>query len=264
MPPTHQHVRHSARLQANARVHLKAMNLPAPFIPSSEGQSNASSESSVPRLAIQWQSESALTDVLVNYLTTHPADCRIRIHFYSDCKKAMSPVDDRPSGLDKGQICTVITKVIFTGHPKYGQAYVHNQKKFCNAVSNRITNLRSKYKRLKTRFSDMGTGVMLLDGMATNNLLDAVLVELPWYMELNAIWHSNLSMVAKTCLSKPGIDHAGAFYSLVQPCGAGPSAGAHNTPPPTTQPPGVPSAVHLYGDPPINPQLCAPAPLPPW
>ncbi|KAG2064936.1 hypothetical protein BDR04DRAFT_1177093, partial [Suillus decipiens] len=88
----------------------------------------------------------------------------------------------------------------------------------------------------------------------------AVLVELPWYMELNAIWHSNPSMVAKTCSSKPGIDHAGAFYLLVQPHGAGPSAGAHNTSPPTTQPPGVPSAVHLYGDPPINPQLHAPAP----
>jgi len=81
------------------------------------------------------------------------------------------------------------------------------------------------------------------------DLLDVVLVELPWYMELNAIWHSNPSMVEKTCPSKPGIDHAGAFYLLIQPHGAGPSAGAHNMPPPITQPPGVPSAVHPYGIP---------------
>ncbi|KAG2068237.1 hypothetical protein BDR04DRAFT_1158052 [Suillus decipiens] len=170
----------------------------------------------------------------------------------------MSPVNDQPLSSDKGQICTVIAKVIFTGHPKYGQAYVHNQKKFHDAVSNCIT--KSKYKRLKTQFSDMGAGVMPLDGMATNNLLDAVLVEFPWSMELDAIWHSNPSMAAKTCSSKPGVDHAGAFYSLVQPCGAGLSTGAHNTPPPTTQPPGVPSAVHPYSNPPISPQLHAPAP----
>jgi len=43
-------------------------------------------------------------------------------------------------------------------------------------------------------------------------------------MELDAIWHSNPSMAAKVHSSRPGVDHAGNFYSLVQPHGgAGPS-----------------------------------------
>ncbi|KAG1748481.1 uncharacterized protein EDB91DRAFT_1245178 [Suillus paluster] len=261
MPPAHQRVCHSARLQADTRVHSKVMDPPAPSIPSSEGHSTSISESPGPRLTIQWQSESALTDVLVNYLTAHPADCRIL--FYSNGKKAMSPVDDQPSGLDKGQICTVIAKVIFTSHPKYDQAYQHNQKKFHNAVSNCIT--KSKYKKLKAQFSETGTGVMPLDGTASKNLLDSVLVELPWYMELDAIWHANPSMAAKTHSSKPGIDHAAALYSLIQLHGAGPLIGAHNMPPPAAYPPGVPPAAHPYGDPPVDPQLCqaAPAPAPP-
>lgn len=53
--------------------------------------------------------------------------------------------------------------------------------------------------------------------------VDAALLELPWYTELDAIWHSNPSMAAKTHSSRPGIDHAGALYSLVGPhAGAGP------------------------------------------
>ncbi|KAG2066394.1 hypothetical protein BDR04DRAFT_1160271 [Suillus decipiens] len=72
-------------------------------------------------------------------------------------------------------------------------------------------------------------------------------------------------MAAKTHSSKPGIDHAGALYSLIQLHGAGPLIGAHNMPPPTTHPPGVPLVVHPYGDPPLNPQLhqVAPATAPP-
>ncbi|KAG2358587.1 hypothetical protein BDR07DRAFT_1489255 [Suillus spraguei] len=256
MPPTRQHVRHSARLRADARVH--SMDPPAPFAPSS-GKSKHPSDSSGPRLTIQWHNENTLTDVLVNYLMSHPADCRVL--FYSKGKKVMSPINDSPSGLDKGQICSIITKVVFTDHPKYGHAYQENQKKFRDAINNRINNLRTKYKKLKARFSDTGAGVMLLDGTVTNNLLDAVLLEFPWYMELNGIWHSNPSMTAKTHLSKPGvdypheihlyysyIDHVGAFHSLVQlRGGAGPptsfgtspspsttsSTNAHDAPPPT-------------------------------
>ncbi|KAG2343724.1 hypothetical protein BDR05DRAFT_948131 [Suillus weaverae] len=109
----------------------------------------------------------------------------------------------------------------------------------------------------------MGTGVMLLDGMASKNLLDSVLVELPWYTELDAIWHANPSMAAKTHLSNPSIDHAAALYSLIQLHGAGPLIGAHNTPPPAAHLPGVPPVVHSYGDPPIDLQLHQVAPPPP-
>ncbi|KAG1874056.1 hypothetical protein C8R48DRAFT_769440 [Suillus tomentosus] len=42
------------------------------------------------------------------------------------------------------------------------------------------------------------------------NLLDAALLELPWYTELDSIWHSNLSMATVTHFLKPGVDHTGA------------------------------------------------------
>ncbi|KAG2066414.1 hypothetical protein BDR04DRAFT_1121194 [Suillus decipiens] len=139
----------------------------------------------------------------------------------------MTPVDDWPLGSDKGQICTIIAKAIFIGHPKYGQAYQHNQRKFHNVVSNHITN-------------ETGAGVMPLDGMASKNLL-----------ELDA----NPLMAAKTHLSKPGVDYAGTLYSLIQLHGAGPLIGAYNMPPPTTHPPGVSPVVHPYSDPPLDPPL---------
>lgn len=93
-------------------------------------------EQSGPRLTIQWHHDRALTDTLVNYLTTHPANCWIL--FYSDGKKAMAAVDDGPSGSDKGQIYSILTKLIFTNHVKYGPAYSVNPKKFRDAVCNRI------------------------------------------------------------------------------------------------------------------------------
>ncbi|KAG1823691.1 uncharacterized protein BJ212DRAFT_1296262 [Suillus subaureus] len=136
----------------------------------------------------------------------------------------MAAADDGPSGSDKGQIYSVITKLIFTDHIKYGPAYLVNPKKFCNAVCNHIGTLRGKYKKIKATFSSTGAGVMPAEGTPAKNLLDAALQELPWYTELDAIWHSNLSMATKVHSSRPGTDHAGAFYSLIQPHGgAGPS-----------------------------------------
>ncbi|KAG1798541.1 uncharacterized protein HD556DRAFT_1525575 [Suillus plorans] len=140
----------------------------------------------------------------------------------------MAAVDDHPSGSDKGQIYQNIAKLLFAGHPKYGAAYTINPKKFRDAVGNRIG--RGKYKKLKATFSSTGAGVMPAEGTQAKNLLDAALSELPWYTELDAIWHSNLSMAAVTHSSKPGVDHASALYSLVQSRGgAGPPTHFGNT-----------------------------------
>ncbi|KAG1728469.1 hypothetical protein EDD22DRAFT_1015896 [Suillus occidentalis] len=196
MPPSRQRVRHSACLKANPLVHLlrtmdnEGSNIRGPAKPPQDH---------VPRLTIQWQSDRALTDILVNHLTMHPADCRVLC--YSDGKKAMSTVDDGASGLDKGQVYTTLAKLIFTDHPSP----------------------RGKYKKLKATFSSTGTGVMPDGGMQMKNLLDAALIELPWYTELDAIWHANPSMAAKTHSSKPGVNHAGTLFSLVKlHDGAGP------------------------------------------
>lgn len=131
MPPARrERARRSARLKSDDPLHSRAMDYEA-----SQGLPKPP-ETSTPRLAIQWQSDRSLTDTLVNYLTTHSADCRIL--FYSDGKRVMAAADDNPSGSDKGQIHQNIAKLLFASHPKYGAAYTINPKKFRDAVGNRI------------------------------------------------------------------------------------------------------------------------------
>ncbi|KAG1785528.1 uncharacterized protein HD556DRAFT_1450660 [Suillus plorans] len=220
-------------------------------------------ESTGPRFTVQWHNDHGLTDVLVNYLSTHPADCRIL--FYSDGKKSMAATGaDSPLGSDR-QIYGGLAKIIFTDHPKYGAAYSSNPKKFCDAVGSHITTqvlfLRNKYKKVKASFGSTGAGVMPTEGSQAKNLLDAALLELLWYKDLDTIWHSNPSMAATTHSSKPGVDHAGALYSLVQSnSGAGSSTyfGATQQPlhPPNIQP-SHPSNIQLLHP----PNLSYPVPL---
>ncbi|KAG2047484.1 hypothetical protein BDR06DRAFT_1030843 [Suillus hirtellus] len=152
---------------------------------------------------------------------------------------------DSPLGSDKGQIYGGLAKIIFTDHPKYGAAYSSNPKKFRNAVGSRITtqvlSLRNKYKKVKASFGSTGAGVMPTEGSQAKNLLDAALLELPWYKDLDTIWHSNPSMAMTTHSSKPGVDHTSALYSLVQSnSGAGSStyfgATQQSSHPPNVQP----------------------------
>ncbi|KAG1884366.1 hypothetical protein F4604DRAFT_1919541 [Suillus subluteus] len=193
-----------------------------PRASTSEGQFNSPAVAPGPKMSIQWQSETALTDALVNYLTTHSPECRIL--FYSEGKKKMVDADDNPMSKDKGDVHGAIAKLLFANHIKYGAVYDQNQKKFRNSVSNQISALRTKYKKHKTRFNATGTGVMPLDGQSVQNLLELIHADFLWYSDLDSIWHNNPSMVAKTYLSQPGVDHAAALYSLVQPHGrAGPS-----------------------------------------
>ncbi|KAG1900548.1 uncharacterized protein F5891DRAFT_980143 [Suillus fuscotomentosus] len=68
--------------------------------------------------------------------------------------------------------------------------------------------LRNKYKKVKASFGSTGAGVMPNEGSQAKNLLDTALLELPWYKDLDTIWHSNPLMAMTTHSSKPGIDHA--------------------------------------------------------
>ncbi|KAG1719561.1 uncharacterized protein EDB91DRAFT_1089266 [Suillus paluster] len=194
------------------------------------------------------------------------------ILFYSNGKKKMSPIDDGPSGRDKGDIHGVIAHLIFANHIKYGPAYHHNLEEI---------SLRTRYKKNKSQFTATGTGIVPLDGASAQNLLEKVHVDLPWYSDLDAIWHSNPSMAAKTHLSKPGLDHAGALYSLIRPHGgAGPSmhfgatVGAGSSmsfstpaqsslPPSPAYPPGTQPSPNAYPPPsthlpPTSPTFCSP------
>ncbi|KAG2156763.1 uncharacterized protein EDB93DRAFT_1246953 [Suillus bovinus] len=121
---------------------------------------------------------------------------------------------DSPLGSDKGKIYGGLTKIIFTDHPKYGATYLSNPKKFCDAIGSCINIFRNKYKKVKVMFGSTGAGVMPAEGSQAKNLMDVAILELPWYKDLDTIWHSNLSMAATTHSSKPGVDHAGALYTL--------------------------------------------------
>ncbi|KAG1823812.1 uncharacterized protein BJ212DRAFT_1296354 [Suillus subaureus] len=59
----------------------------------------------------------------------------------------MVAADGSSSGSGKGQIYSVIAKLVFMDHIKYGPAYSVNPKKFRNAVCNHIRILRGKYKK---------------------------------------------------------------------------------------------------------------------
>ncbi|KAG1810325.1 uncharacterized protein HD556DRAFT_1436066 [Suillus plorans] len=259
MPPA----RRSARLRVNFLVRSPIMD-DDDITSDGPPRSKTPRESTGPRFTVQWYNDHGLTDVLVNYLSTHPADCRIL--FYSDGKKSMAATGaDSPLGSDKGQIYGGLAKIIFTDHPKYSAAYSSNPKKFRDAVGSRITThvlfLRNKYKKVKASFGSTGAGVMPTEGSQAKNLLDAALLELPWYKDLDTIWHSNPSMAATTHLSKPGVDHAGALYSLVQSnSGAGSFTyfGATQQPlhPPNVQPLHPPNIQPLH-----PPNLSYPAPL---
>ncbi|KAG2089449.1 uncharacterized protein F5147DRAFT_780618 [Suillus discolor] len=222
MPALRHLARRSARLRANTQeVRSNPMD---PQASSSQRQPESNRQDTI-KFAIQWERDHALTTILINHLTTHPPDCRIL--FYSDGKKAMPNVDDAPSGKDKNEIHDVIAKLIFATHPKYKTTYHQDLKKFRVSVANRITALKNKYKKCKAKFSATGAGVVPLDATTSNNLLDEVNAELPWYTDLDSMWHSIPSFAIKSHSSRPGVDHAGNLYALVQPHGdpgrAGPS-----------------------------------------
>ncbi|KAG0704744.1 hypothetical protein DFH29DRAFT_1036978 [Suillus ampliporus] len=122
---------------------------------------------------------------------------------------------NQPSGKDKGKIYSVLAKLIFNKDPVYGSAYTQNPKKSKDSICHHIMSLRMKYKQLKLRFNVTGAGMVPLDENSANNLQEEVLHLLPWYEQLDAIWHSNPVFATTTHSSKPGVDHAADLYALV-------------------------------------------------
>ncbi|KAG1868962.1 hypothetical protein DFJ58DRAFT_837796 [Suillus subalutaceus] len=108
----------------------------------------------------------------------------ITIQVIPDPGNTMHITDDKKaSGKAKSNIYTVIAKLIFTNHTRYGPAYHQNLKKFCDSVTNHIMGLKTKYKKLKARFSAIGTGV--LPGSRHANL----------FAEICSEWKCNVTFV---------------------------------------------------------------------
>ncbi|KAG2031472.1 hypothetical protein BDR03DRAFT_1016090, partial [Suillus americanus] len=261
MPVVRQRARRSARLRANAHPRARAMDHP----PSTSQAHPTPASDSGPRLTVQWGKEDALTDILVDHITSHPADSRIL--FYSEGKNMIPETDDQPSGKDKSDIYGVLARLIFANHLKYGNAYRQNPKKFCDSVANHIVSLKNRYKKLKTSLTSTGAGVLPGDGYA--NLLAKINSEWKWFSDLDAIWHSNPAFAAPTHSSRPGVDHAGQMFSLTQVPRSRASASSkrlEGATQPQPQPPSSSEDAPLpppRNDPPIDPRLLQPAPQPP-
>ncbi|KAG1778502.1 hypothetical protein EV702DRAFT_1267677 [Suillus placidus] len=258
MPAVRQRARRSARLQANTRLRLRGMDPPPP----STSTSQPVSSDPGPRITVQWGKEDALTDILVDHITSHPADSRIL--FYSEGKKTPFTDGEQASGKDKSDIYAVLAKLIFANHVKHGAGYHRNPKKFCDSVANHIVGLKARYKKLKAKLGATGAGVLPGDRHA--NLLLEICAEWKWFVDLDAIWHSNPAFAVTSHSSRPGVDHAGQMYSLAQPL-RGTAAGGTSRhvqgaaqPQPPPQPSCSASAQSFCGDHLIDPRLLQSSP----
>ncbi|KAG2108238.1 uncharacterized protein F5147DRAFT_773819 [Suillus discolor] len=243
MPPARQRVRHSARLQANSRARLKAMEVP-PRLPASSRRGKGRAQGSNPKIIVHWTRPSDLhhTDTLVQHITTHSADARIL--FYKGKKSSATNnnnSEERACGKDKGEIYQALAKLIFEKDTEYLVLYAEEPKKSDLAVCHRVTTLKRSFKEQLDKFHQTGAGVTPLDENGAANLHKQVLLYFPWYDLLHPFLFSNPTCSAKIFTSQLGVDHAATFYVLVHPRGGGasPSARQHTSspqPPPLQQP----------------------------
>ncbi|KAG1822964.1 uncharacterized protein BJ212DRAFT_1296885 [Suillus subaureus] len=98
---------------------------------------------------------------------------------------------------------------------KYNELYAEEPAKFMQAVSNCLTYLRNKYKKLHSHFLQTGAGVDPSQSNAGNNLLEQVISEFPWYKALDKIWKNNPAYALKMFLSASGADHSGGMITLM-------------------------------------------------
>ncbi|KAG2357668.1 hypothetical protein BDR07DRAFT_1379977 [Suillus spraguei] len=126
-------------------------------------------------IKIQWEANGQCTDLLLQFLSTHPADCHILFN------------EDHPSGSDKTKIHAVIAHHVFENDHEYHDLYSGEPAKFMQAMSNHLTYLRNKYKKSRSCFSQTGTGVDPSQPNTGANLLEQVILDFLWYKALDEI-----------------------------------------------------------------------------
>ncbi|KAG1813218.1 uncharacterized protein BJ212DRAFT_1482688 [Suillus subaureus] len=250
MPAVSQCAHWSAQLQANTHLRLRGMDDPPPPPPSSSSIRSVSSDPG-PRITVQWGKEDALTDILVDHITSHPADSCIL--FYSKGKKMASTDGEQASGKDKSNIYVVLAKLIFANHAKYGTGTIRIQRNFA-------IYLKVRYKKLKARLGATGAGILPVE----------ICAEWKWFVDLDGICHLSPVFAVVSHSLRLGVDHTGQMYALVQPsCGAT-AGGTLRHAPGATQPQPQPqpqpqtscsmSTQSLGSNPLIDPCLLQPSP----
>ncbi|KAI6101885.1 hypothetical protein F5141DRAFT_1218093 [Pisolithus sp. B1] len=182
---------------------------PSPHVPSEE-----SARGHGP--SVSWDADPTCTDKLVSWMVSHSGDHNILFH---DCLSNSTPLvlspDDKPSGKNKKEVTTAITKHIFKHDLVYASLYVVDPGKFAMSVTNWLGMLKSKCCEQHARFSSTGSGVMP-DGSTAPNLLAEVLRIFPYYCELNSIWHGIPSSDSELISSQLNANHAENFLALVK------------------------------------------------
>jgi hypothetical protein len=107
----------------------------------SQGRSSASTGTSgqdqtrLPKSTVQWQADSRRTEKVMEYLRSHPADCRVL--FYSDTKSHAD--GNRPSANSKASICQIIAKHVFEHDSEYADHYLRDPEKFSGSTNSQIS-----------------------------------------------------------------------------------------------------------------------------
>ncbi|KAG2741856.1 hypothetical protein P692DRAFT_20750005, partial [Suillus brevipes Sb2] len=176
----------------------------------SQGRSSASTGTSgqdqtrLPKSTVQWQADSRRTEKVMEYLHSHPGNCRVL--FYSDTKSHAD--GNRPSANSKVSICQIIAKHVFEHDSEYADHYLRDPKKF--------SGLKKRYRKYHDKLHSTGSGITPLDETTAMNLHAQILEEFPLYDDLAAILGGNPAVSLKTVSSFPGADHAGNYLSLVK------------------------------------------------
>ncbi|KIN98422.1 hypothetical protein M404DRAFT_97961, partial [Pisolithus tinctorius Marx 270] len=133
------------------------------------------------------------TEILVQWLLSHPANCRI---LFSDKNSGDLPPSlsststERLVGHNKKEVQAMITQAIFEDDSIYKDMYTASAAKFQVSMGNQCR------------------------GLCVHT--DVVLNNFPWYDNLHSIWPGNPSFDPKPFNSEPNKNYAEGFLAVIQ------------------------------------------------
>ncbi|KIO05092.1 hypothetical protein M404DRAFT_25706 [Pisolithus tinctorius Marx 270] len=176
---------------------------------------DSSMESTQPK-NINW--DTPHTEILVQWLLSHPANCRI---LFSDKNSGDLPPSlsststERPVGHNKKEVQAMIAQAVFEDDSVYKDMYTASAAKFQVSVGNRLNTLKASYRKCRARFKQSGEGI-IPGHPKFANLHDVVLNSFPWYDDLHSIWQGNPSFDPEPFNSEPNKNHAEGFLAVIQ------------------------------------------------
>ncbi|KIO14035.1 hypothetical protein M404DRAFT_18293 [Pisolithus tinctorius Marx 270] len=147
---------------------------------------------------INW--DTPCTEILVQWLLSHPANCRILFSNKNsgDLPPSLSSTStERPVGHNKKEVQAMITQAVFEDDCIYKDM------------------LKASYRKCRVRFKQSGEGI-IPGHPKFANLHDVVLNSFPWYDDLHSIWQGNPSFDPEPFNSEPNKNHAEGFLAVIQ------------------------------------------------